>query len=994
MWLLHTETLTLEPSDGSKNYAILSHCWGDEKVTFDNISTPEASTLPGYHKIKMCCSTAKRYGFDYVWIDTCCIDKRSSTELSEAINSMYKWYAAAELCFVYLDDYTEEDPSVKTQQRAGISESRWFTRGWTLQELLAPKELVFFNSDWEEFGTRSILKGTISKITGIDTNALNGNFGRGQRQGSYSVAQKMAWAAERKTTREEDIAYCLLGIFDICMPIIYGEGMKAFERLQLEIMKFSDDQSILAWRHERDDGIELVADDPLAKHPKYFSLGGSIQYRSALSSSYAMTNIGLNIELPLVPINITEDFVMKTVGKNSGLGSLHFLLKHEAGYQSYMAFLNCTVTGERGRIAIYLWTNDNETFCRVSPGVLVLIHEDIEAINSSLAMHLHVTLLYGERKFHEKDDKILAAHARNGQVQTRRIYLRALTKHELDLVATYTIKLGEDVYSKPSSNLPQLSQYLGKILVTINMSARDISLFSLHPCECWGDLHNIEDQPVQVWFNLPRRSRGAKSLGGAGLILFKAPRKKYFAALFFLDPQTFELCYNIIDATDYHCLFYSHSGFDQIISGIVHKYSLQQQMTNFTVYPNPCALSITSNKILSINSTRADVIKHKLHGYQPDATPVIRPQFPSDHENQDNEVGQQEYDTFQSVNIAIRETADMCTFAVDTTGLKGEYCVDRIFHPIEPGQTECKWQQFRSSYTNDCIACGDRSRHCRHPVFIDHEHGNFSDSAVMIFERIYNAGFMVSLFKSDGNVSCDVYSMDSQSARDALEFLTIDHSTEEKSILKPKTEAFLPILRDTSRCTIHVKVIEHQGMDDTPNVVSAFISIRDHETYHEASAEQSDIGTPDFDDPDAPDQVFTSSDASEPEDLDSSELPESFRSCIDMEEFCEEAHSDSDFGDPEAADQIFASSDHGDDEDANQPPVSFNFIIAEPELPDESHLTSSAKITKRLRESSAGLPGNPTPNTDVLSRADTSTTLSHSATDMTTAKRLRLGDTI
>ncbi|CCX31752.1 Similar to Vegetative incompatibility protein HET-E-1; acc. no. Q00808 [Pyronema omphalodes CBS 100304] len=611
MWLLHTETLTLEPSDGSKNYAILSHCWGDEKVTFDNISTPEASTLPGYHKIKMCCSTAKRYGFDYVWIDTCCIDKRSSTELSEAINSMYKWYAAAELCFVYLDDYTEEDPSVKTQQRAGISESRWFTRGWTLQELLAPKELVFFNSDWEEFGTRSILKGTISKITGIDTNALNGNFGRGQRQGSYSVAQKMAWAAERKTTREEDIAYCLLGIFDICMPIIYGEGMKAFERLQLEIMKFSDDQSILAWRHERDDGIELVADDPLAKHPKYFSLGGSIQYRSALSSSYAMTNIGLNIELPLVPINITEDFVMKTVGKNSGLGSLHFLLKHEAGYQSYMAFLNCTVTGERGRIAIYLWTNDNETFCRVSPGVLVLIHEDIEAINSSLAMHLHVTLF-----------------------------------------------------------------------------------------------------------------------------------------------------------------------------------------------------------------------------------------------------------------------------------------------------------------------------------------------------------------------------------------------TEEKSILKPKTEAFLPILRDTSRCTIHVKVIEHQGMDDTPNVVSAFISIRDHETYHEASAEQSDIGTPDFDDPDAPDQVFTSSDASEPEDLDSSELPESFRSCIDMEEFCEEAHSDSDFGDPEAADQIFASSDHGDDEDANQPPVSFNFIIAEPELPDESHLTSSAKITKRLRESSAGLPGNPTPNTDVLSRADTSTTLSHSATDMTTAKRLRLGDTI
>jgi hypothetical protein len=431
--------------------------------------------------------------------------------------------------------------------------------------------------------------------------------------------------------------------------------------------------------------------------------------------------------------------------------------------------------------------------------------------------------------------------------------------------------------------------------------------------------------------------------------------------IFFLDPQTFELSYDIIDATDYHCLFYSHSGFDQIISGIVHKYSLQQQMTNFTVYPNPCALSITSNKILSINATRADAIIHKPHGYEPDATLIIRPQFPSDHEDQDNEVGQQEYETFQSVNIAIRETADMCTFAVETTGLKGEYCVDRIFHPrsIEAGQTECKWQQFRSSYTNDCIACGDRSRHCRHPVFIDHEHGNFSDSAVIIFERIDNAGFMVSLFKSDGNVSCDVYPMNSQSARDTLDFLTI-HSTEEKSILKPKTKVFLPIFRDKSHCTIHVKVIEHQGIEDAPNVVSAFISIRDHEKlvcilllntgidltitrYYEA--EQSDIGTPDFDDPDTPDQVFTSSDASEPEDLDPDGLPELSRSCIDLEGFCEEAHSDSDFGDPEAADQIFASSDHGDDEDADQPPVS---SIAEPELPDESHLTSSTKITKRL----------------------------------------------
>jgi hypothetical protein len=146
---------------------------------------------------------------------------------------MFRWYKNAQVCYVYLSDVT-----VETE----FHSSRWFTRGWTLQELIAPSNITFYDKDWDDVGTKQELGNYISDITGIDLGVL-----RGQDLELVSAAKKMSWAALRQTTRTEDVAYCLLGIFDVNMPLLYGEGKKAFIRLQEEIMKVSSDQSLFAW---------------------------------------------------------------------------------------------------------------------------------------------------------------------------------------------------------------------------------------------------------------------------------------------------------------------------------------------------------------------------------------------------------------------------------------------------------------------------------------------------------------------------------------------------------------------------------------------------------------------------------------------------------------------------------------------------------------------------------------------------------------------------
>ncbi|KAH8901906.1 HET-domain-containing protein [Coniochaeta sp. PMI_546] len=239
MRLLNTTTIELTEFVGEvPPYAILSHTWGDEEVTFQDMTCNKqaAARKKGYYsKILGACDQARvEDGLEWVWVDTCCIDKSSSAELSEAINSMFQWYNKARVCYAYLSD---------VQNETQFTFSRWFTRGWTLQELLAPREIEFYSSTWEFIGTKFGLADSIAHVSGVESTYL-----RGEPFFAASVAQRMSWASRRKTTREEDIAYCLLGVFGVNMSLIYGEGgTKAFVRLQEEIMRNCNDQSILAW---------------------------------------------------------------------------------------------------------------------------------------------------------------------------------------------------------------------------------------------------------------------------------------------------------------------------------------------------------------------------------------------------------------------------------------------------------------------------------------------------------------------------------------------------------------------------------------------------------------------------------------------------------------------------------------------------------------------------------------------------------------------------
>lgn len=233
-------------------YAILSHTWEQEEVTLQDMQGNGAKKKKGFNKFKEFCALALASGFNYVWIDTCCIDKASSAELSEAINSMYWWYEEAEICYAYLADVPFE---------CNLNESRWFTRGWTFQELIAPTNLTFFDEKWKELGDKKDhqLQRIVSDCTRIPIGILSREDGLD----TFSVAQKMSWAAKRKTSRVEDWAYSLMGLFGVNMPLIYGERETSFIRLQEEIMRISDDHTIFAWQHD-DHRAGLLATSPAA----------------------------------------------------------------------------------------------------------------------------------------------------------------------------------------------------------------------------------------------------------------------------------------------------------------------------------------------------------------------------------------------------------------------------------------------------------------------------------------------------------------------------------------------------------------------------------------------------------------------------------------------------------------------------------------------------------------------------------------------------------
>jgi hypothetical protein len=217
-------------------YAILSHTWGsdEDEVTFTDIHTGLGKSKKGYKKLLFCGEQARKHGLQYFWVDTCCIDKANYTELSEAITSMFRWYRDAAKCYVYLSDVSiydqDNDSPTKRPWESAFRKSRWFRRGWTLQELLAPSSVEFFSREEKGLGDRNLLDQVIHEITNIPIAALHG-----LSISDFSDQEKMRWVAGRDTKKVEDRAYCLLGIFGVYMYLNYGEGEYAFSRLKQEI---------------------------------------------------------------------------------------------------------------------------------------------------------------------------------------------------------------------------------------------------------------------------------------------------------------------------------------------------------------------------------------------------------------------------------------------------------------------------------------------------------------------------------------------------------------------------------------------------------------------------------------------------------------------------------------------------------------------------------------------------------------------------------------
>ena len=367
MWLIRISDMKLVefPYDPPP-YAILSHTWGlpQDEVLFDDMVSglESARVKEAFAKVENTCRLAQEQNLEYCWIDTCCIDKRSSAELQEAINSMFEWYKSSKVCYAYIsdvnlsgcpsapadnseaedsdgnwEDYNSDNDHICSRNSRDLDsvaysedsydsernssnaeaytsdghfldqfrQSRWFTRGWTLQELIAPAKVNFYDRDWELIGPKDKdLAPIIQSITGIPQDFLQGK----RKHTEASVAQRMYWASSRETSRKEDIAYCLLGLFAINMPMLYGEGDNAFLRLQQEILNKIDDESIFAWLDVERNNDEAGL---LAEHPRYFANSGDIVTDGILPSALqpiirsdanppAMTSHGLRLQKSVI----------------------------------------------------------------------------------------------------------------------------------------------------------------------------------------------------------------------------------------------------------------------------------------------------------------------------------------------------------------------------------------------------------------------------------------------------------------------------------------------------------------------------------------------------------------------------------------------------------------------------------------------------------------------------------------------------------------------
>ncbi|KDR74942.1 hypothetical protein GALMADRAFT_569193 [Galerina marginata CBS 339.88] len=283
---------------------------------------PHISECTGLVKlIKFCDLAFEQHKCELAWIDTCCINKTSSAELDESIRSMFRWYRNSSICIVHLGS-TKSWPPPSPDSFDLSSHDPWFSRGWTLQELLAPRVVKFYGSKWKPCTTASNDKSDqlvasvtqarglihlygnktmvdmLSTITSIPTTELL-DF----EPGLEDVKLRLSWASQRATTRIEDMAYCLLGLFNVSMPIAYGEGEVAFYRLQAAIMERSNDRNLFLWTGRPSPYSSMLANGPECFKPRHGRSDNHAVHRdmdeSHLEPTYTLTNNGLRIPVSL-----------------------------------------------------------------------------------------------------------------------------------------------------------------------------------------------------------------------------------------------------------------------------------------------------------------------------------------------------------------------------------------------------------------------------------------------------------------------------------------------------------------------------------------------------------------------------------------------------------------------------------------------------------------------------------------------------------------------
>jgi hypothetical protein len=423
MRLINTQTMLLEEFIGSNipKYAILSHTWEKDEISLQELqhildpslaNDQKAQSLrakQGYTKVAKFVDIAASKGIAYAWADTCCIDKTSSADLSESINSMYLWYSKSVVCIAYIGDVTASQWPVRPfDTTVEVAESRWFTRGWTLQELLAPSNVEFYNRSWALIGYKYTHAENIARITGISSTFLSA-----RNHSSAIVAEKMMWASKRETTREEDTAYCLLGLFDVNMPLLYGEGKKAFLRLQEHIAASSTDHSMFAWglrdwntlksNYLSKKELILQKTPPqganrrlhqniFAQSPRDFMDCGDLQsITCAPPDAWTQTNRGFHTALPTFPVDIAVEILYARK------------IPEYVDDGDYLAILNCGGQWYRGEqnhdYFIGIWIamieprqDGKNGFCRVTNHTAILWQPNVFELLNKYPKNLRTDL--------------------------------------------------------------------------------------------------------------------------------------------------------------------------------------------------------------------------------------------------------------------------------------------------------------------------------------------------------------------------------------------------------------------------------------------------------------------------------------------------------------------------------------------------------------------------------------------------------------------------